>query len=249
MSRTSKIRWRKTDEEELSRIIRNYNSKISRIIKKEPFMETYLPQKLTKKEIKDKIYSRKDFNKEIAKIKRFSKRGSEKVVPNMEVTQYELNEFKIVFRNNEIRKKKELEKLMSENVMKGHEKTLMNRHEMGNIKRFRLKPKKIESTLASIKSKTDFSEFMESLEHELSDFYKEKRKDSFKNNYLKSVREVYGANNELYELIDKMNLDTFVNIAGTDDLYLRIDFIYDPLAKQDKMNTILNTWNKYLSET
>lgn len=250
MSRQHKIRWRKTDEQELNRIIKNYNSKISRIIKKEPYLETYLPSKISKKQIKEDIYSRRDFNREINKLKRFSRKGSESLInkDNLQLTKYEYNEFLIAHRANENRKRLELNKLMNDNIYKGHEKTQMSKHEMGNIKRYNLQPKKLKDTWKGIKNESEFSNFMKKLDKMLSDNQKEKKKELFKENYLKGIENVFGTENVLYRLIKKMNNNTFVSIYEKDDLYLRIDFIYDELQKKEKFNTIYETWKEYLGE-
>lgn len=75
MARKPRIRWRKSDEEELKRVVKNFNAKISRLEKKDPKNKNALPQRITQKEVKDMIITRQDFNREIKSLKRFTQRG------------------------------------------------------------------------------------------------------------------------------------------------------------------------------
>lgn len=75
MARKPRIRWRKSDDEELKRVVKNFNAKISRLEKKDPKNKNALPQRITQKEVKDMIITRQDFNREIKSLKRFTRRG------------------------------------------------------------------------------------------------------------------------------------------------------------------------------
>jgi len=80
MDKQYNIRWKKSDEEELKRVIRNYNAKINRLAKKNPAMKNALPEKILSRdynELKNMIVTRKDFNRELNALKRFSNKGSE----------------------------------------------------------------------------------------------------------------------------------------------------------------------------
>ena len=44
MHKYHKIRWRETDEQELKRVVRNFNAKIRRLEKKNPQIKEYLPK-------------------------------------------------------------------------------------------------------------------------------------------------------------------------------------------------------------
>lgn len=78
--RKNKIRWRKSDRDELNKIVRNFNAKIQRQLKKNPSAIEYLPTKIDKKELMNEIQTRDDYNKTIASLKGFLKRGAEKQV-------------------------------------------------------------------------------------------------------------------------------------------------------------------------
>ena len=85
------IKWRIEDEKELRRVARNFNAKLGREIRKNPQNKNILPQfynenteqfesRITIETIKDLIQTRQDYNRIINMLKRFSKRGAERIV-------------------------------------------------------------------------------------------------------------------------------------------------------------------------
>lgn len=80
MSKYHKINWRESDIEELTRTVKNFNAKISRLSKKNPDIAVALPNKVKVGELKNLITTRQDLKREINALKRFSKRGAEKIV-------------------------------------------------------------------------------------------------------------------------------------------------------------------------
>lgn len=89
------IRYNKELVNEINKTVRNYNAKISRLQKINPSLA--LPEKVTARSIKNISNSRKDLNKTLASLKRFSKRGAEDtiVLPSGDfISNYELGELK-----------------------------------------------------------------------------------------------------------------------------------------------------------
>ena len=89
------IRYNKALNDKISKTVRNYNAKISRLEKKNPYLA--LPDKITATSVKNMSDTRKDLNRELSKLKRFSKRGAENTImlPSGEmVSAYELAELK-----------------------------------------------------------------------------------------------------------------------------------------------------------
>lgn len=101
----SLIRWTKDDKQNLRRVVNNFNNKIKRL---EAQGKSNLPQKVSYKELvglKDlqegeidrQIYSRKELNRTIKSLQRFSKRGAENLVTlksGAKLTNWEYSEFK-----------------------------------------------------------------------------------------------------------------------------------------------------------
>ena len=91
MSKQSKIKWREEDTKELTRVVKNFNAKLNRLIKKNPENSNILPSfyndktktfenKISVEQLKNMISTRQDLNRELNALKRFSKRGAEIIV-------------------------------------------------------------------------------------------------------------------------------------------------------------------------
>lgn len=74
MSKYSTIRWRQSDDAELKRNVKNFNAKISRLEKKYPKLKNVLPERVTVEQMKELIDTRKDFNREMKSLQRFTAR-------------------------------------------------------------------------------------------------------------------------------------------------------------------------------
>ena len=91
MSKQPKIKWREEDTKELTRIVKNFNAKLNRLIKKNPENSNILPSfynektrtfenKISVEQLKNMITTRQDLIRELNSLKRFSKRGAEMIV-------------------------------------------------------------------------------------------------------------------------------------------------------------------------
>ena len=88
------IRYDKKLNQEINRTIRNFNQKISRLEKNE---RELLPPKITKKELKENVYTRAELKRKLAELQRFSRRGAEEIIETstgVRISKYELNELK-----------------------------------------------------------------------------------------------------------------------------------------------------------
>lgn len=88
------IRYDKKLNQEINRIIKNFNQKISRLEKQE---RELLPSKISKKELKQDVYTRNELQRKLKELKRFSARGVEDVITTkggIKLTKYQLNELK-----------------------------------------------------------------------------------------------------------------------------------------------------------
>ena len=88
------IRYDKRLNQEINRTIKNFNQKIARLEKQE---RELLPNKITKRELKDSVYTRTELRRKLKELQRFSNRGAEEVITTsggVRLTKYELNEIK-----------------------------------------------------------------------------------------------------------------------------------------------------------
>ena len=76
MSRKYHIRWQKSDYQDLSKAVRNFNAKISRLEKKYPELKNALPEKMKVGELKQLINTRQDLKREINSLKRFTDKSN-----------------------------------------------------------------------------------------------------------------------------------------------------------------------------
>lgn len=90
MAKYYKIRWTDEDTEELSKAVKNFNAKISRIAKRKPSIKNFLPDKVSVKKLKNLINTRNDLKREINALKRFSRKGAETIIkaPNTSTNAY-----------------------------------------------------------------------------------------------------------------------------------------------------------------
>ena len=89
------IRYNKELVNEINKTVRNYNAKINRLSKINPSLA--LPEKVSARSIKNISDNRKELNRNLEKLKRFSKRGAEDtiILPSGEfVSVYEIKELK-----------------------------------------------------------------------------------------------------------------------------------------------------------
>lgn len=90
------IRYDKKLNQEMNRIIRNFNQKISRLEKQNK--ELLLPNKITKQEIKENVHTRKELLRKLQELKRYSKRDIEKTIildSGVAISKYEYENIKI----------------------------------------------------------------------------------------------------------------------------------------------------------
>ena len=90
----SVIRWTRSDYLKLSYVVRKFNQTISEL---EKLDKNVLPEEFEYTELRDSIYSRRELNRVIKALRRFSKASQQRVVeaPSGEVmTQWELGELK-----------------------------------------------------------------------------------------------------------------------------------------------------------
>ena len=88
------IRYDKKLNQEINRTIKNFNQKIARLEKEE---RELLPSKITKKDLKDNVYTRTELYRKLKELQRFSKRGAEDIIATsggVRLTKYDYQNIK-----------------------------------------------------------------------------------------------------------------------------------------------------------
>lgn len=80
MSKRYNIKWNENDNKELAKSVKNFNAKVKRLEKKYEGQNVILPEKVSVKELKDLVNTRRDLQREMKSLQRFTQRGSEKLV-------------------------------------------------------------------------------------------------------------------------------------------------------------------------
>lgn len=236
MQKRYNIKWRDTDKKELAKAVRKFNAKRTRLIKQVPELEEFLPPKQSTKDIKNAVKTRRDFINALNSLERFMRKGAEKPIVTKEgvkTTEYEKREIEIKVRAINQRRAAELKKA-APSTEKGT---------MGTVRNNNLRPKKYD--IDKIK-KSDWKKFVESVEKQSKDSYNANKYERYKNNFMKGLENAFGEKGrELIDIVEQMNAETLVQMYY-DDPILQIDFIYDPLEMEVKIDTMIDHLTAYL---
>lgn len=236
MQKRYNIKWRESDEKELSKAVRKFNAKRTRLLKQVPELEEFLPPKQSVKALRDSIKTRRDFRNEINSIERFMQKGAEKPIVTAEgvkTTAYEKKELGIKIRAINARRAAE-RKRANVSTEKGT---------MGTIRANNLQPKQVN--IDKIK-KSDWNKFVESVEKQARDSYSQEKYERYKENFIKGLENAFGESGaELVALAEQIDPETLAQMYF-DDPILQIDFIYDPLEMQVKIDAMTEHLQGYL---
>jgi len=232
MPKRYNIRWRDKDLQELRRVVKNFNQKISYHEKNNPQKADFLPSRITTKELKNKIETRQDFQRELASLERFGKRGNTELITNekgVTISKYELNELKNKVRITNIKRTYERKKLNIDTT-KGN---------MGQIQAQNLKPKKFNFMK---KTEKEIEKLKESLENEVQANFKERIMEKYKENYIKAIENYLGEDGEeLKKFIQEMTpQEVYQN--SIENPILSIGFTSEPLPTETIASSALEEW-------
>ena len=229
MSKQYNIKWRVQDEKELRRVARNFNDKLRRLVRANPENKNILPQfynenteqfesRITVETLKGLIQTRQDFNRQLNMLKRFSKRGAERIVeaPDNEYgTKTTLWQRQETARLVGIVNRKRQERLDRLNLIEmansegklGY--TLGEMFGMGLASVNKLKPTK---AFTRSQSQTDLKYKLRSLMDESRKNYHKDRDQLLKDNYIKALTENYNESDisDVISAIRAMDSDLFV---------------------------------------
>ncbi len=184
MPREYNIRWRKADNADLSRTVKIFNAKITRLVNNGISPEI-LPNKISVKEIRKQIRTRREFNRNINSLMRFSRRGAEDAVPlesGHTITKWQKREISIKLSSiNSARTYKR--KIYSEaEALLGGKPLGVARGMMGDVRQENLLPKRLN--INKIKPGEEWFRTMKNLEEQLSSYRNDKL---YKDNYIKAI--------------------------------------------------------------
>lgn len=232
----SPIKWRDKDIKKLQTRVRAFNAKRTRLLKQVPELEDFLPAKQNVKDLKNNIYTRRDFNNTIKRLNRFMAKNATDVIVTKEgvkTTKYQLNEIRIqTQRINQIR---------------GAERRRANvsteRGTMGSVNRMINRDKKVNVNEIP---KEAWESFTTKLNEMSMDYYYQMRSDIYKENYIKALRDNLGSySDDIVDIINTMPSEELVSLYYLEP-ELQLDFAYSPEEEQQKATAILSALINYL---
>ena len=231
------INYTKRLNKELRNVARNFNRKINRL--KASGVSYKLPEKIYVKDIKTTATTRKELRSMINDYKKFTKRGSEKNVKNLEnfdITKWEYNKIKRDVKSNLDYLNKEIDYLSKKEIEIYGKKQNVTIKEMGSSKLRNLERKRdrMEEDFTK-KNIQEFNSFRNSVKGMKKLDY---RRKTFRQNYIKMMEEnVYfykfdkekGSEiyNKLLSMSDDEFLEYFEKDKGLEALLYRYKMVHD----------------------
>ena len=215
MSKQYKIKWTQQDLNELNRVVKNYNSKITRLSKKDPSIKNILPEKVATADLKELIKTRQDLNRELNALKRFSKRGAEMIVDvpntqyNVKITKWQLTEMNrrvgIINRKRNAR----LKAIQEVELKAGGESLGYTQGQLG------MQPAEVNSlspmsAFIPTMTQRDVNMRFKSIRRQVQDEYFSVKDEQARQNFINSIRQNYqimgmqGVPPEIMEVLDKI---------------------------------------------
>lgn len=232
MSKQYKIRWSKSDNQELARVVRNYNAKVKRLaqnpsrLRNETINElnitnetikNALPELTSVKQLKSLINTRQDLKRELNTLKRFTEKGAEELtlVPdtkyNVIVTKWQRKEMGIRTAVINRRRKSRLEKLQQTKLKSRGEDLgyTIGQIGMGRIEEVSLKP--FNAFTHGMQQRDVKYKWSHILKESQSDYF-DKQDYQVRENFLKGLRWNfdYGDVKDLIEHIESMPIHLFL---------------------------------------
>lgn len=230
MPRQSNIKWRTKDRQQLSKVVQQFNAKLTRTLRKHPELKPYLPERLTVQGLKEQIKTRNDFNREVNSAKRFLKKGAEMPYTSesgIKTTEWERREIGIKVGVINRRKARE-RKAADVSTYKGT---------MGSIRENNLLPKKYN--IDKIRP-SDWDKFVKSVEKQVASTYSTEKQSRYKANYIKGVQNIFSPADAqaIISIVSRIPDEEFTQLFY-DDPVLQLDFVYDPLEAHFKAEQVM----------
>lgn len=251
MAKQYKIRWNESDSKQLSKAVKNFNAKVSRLEKKYGHASGIaLPEKVSMKEMKELIGTRRDLNREIKSLQRFTERGAEKLVDvpttenNIKMTKWQKTEMNRRIASINVRRKKRLEEvkdieMTSAGTPLGY---TVSEFGMGQADELSLKPM---NAFTPKMDKYDLQKKYKSIrKHSQLDYFTESDKRLI-DNYIKGLEETYGkdAVADVVKEIRGMDFSTFYKkFKAEPDAFEYASKVMPDVDKQAYLEHIQATW-------
>lgn len=243
MSREYNISWNENQRKKLNSAVRKYNNAIRRAVKSNPVAAEFLPKEVSYSELKNSITTRRALKNTINRLTRITRPDALTLVRQNDgslVTKYERNEFNI------LKSVRERAKSMRAKAIR------IAQPEAGRIGTLTQASLSKDTRKAQSLSAESLRRFIETQEREMNRSNVENARRYF-SNYVSALYNVFGGYDEYDSTIEFIE-ETILRLAKADinELFGALDeapsikYIYDPIARDEKMRVILEYWNKYV---
>lgn len=227
MVRQYNISWSDKDERELKRVVKNFNAKVRRLETKEPFLKDERPEKISYKDIREKVNTRQDLNRYLNRYKRFSRRGAEDIretESGVVTTNWQFREASIMQRA--VTRKRREKRAKVESWQRQESESLFDKPKVDEIK------------------PSGFDKYVRALEKEIASTFDREKKELYLANYISSAFDNLGVYaSDIVSYVQSIPLDKFVEASLTNP-FLSIDFHYTEAEQKEKAEQILSEWQR-----
>ena len=209
---------------EIKKVVNNFNRKITRLEQLERKTDVYIPERISKKEIIQKAGNVKEIKDLLNRYKTFTQKGSEEII-NLN-NQVKVSKYEIKYTENELRKAKK--KIQNEIYNLGNvtiktygknQKVKIKESPTDELYNLKAKQKALKS-LSKIKDTQSFRRLQNYISSEL---YNTRRKESFRKSYIDIFRKTADfyefdkeKTNQVIEKLEKLNYAQFSAIFSSD---------------------------------
>lgn len=221
MSKQPHIRWKQSDNKELAKVVHNFNAKIKRLEKKNPELKEALPEKVSVKQLKNLIQTRKDLNRELRSLKRFSKRGAEEIITygknNITLTKWQKKEMSI--QAGIINRRRTLKRIEYEQteLKRAQENLGYKRIEfgMGPLEKNQFKH---TTPLTWGMSQSELKRKIKSYKKQVQSDWYEKMDEQWRENYITSLEQNFNPHDveDIIEHISNMDISEFTKVMRSE---------------------------------
>lgn len=228
MKKVSKIRWRDSDKEALQKLVNNYNAKIKYWQDKGKIT----PQKITMKDLKRNIYSRRDLKQTLNSYGKYLNRneGQKTVITKSgkEMTEFEYKLTKKLWKKREKWKAERLKRLLNEEVIiDGQDMGYTYSHPYAPQEYIEeLQPQKFIFDEEENITKKRWQSFVRGVEKHMTNNYELIIDENYKNNYLKAMQNA-NIPDEIIKKVKSINANEIVKLLRENYLQTEITYVYD----------------------
>jgi len=211
------MRWSDKDVNEMYRIVKNFNQKVTYHFKNSPKKRGYLPSKVSIKDIKKNVTTRKDFNRILNHYERFSRRGQEEIITTKggtTTTTWRLKEAKTAKRIKNIQSTYQDKKLGVEKPTAG----LMPSQRQ-------IESAKIDINIDELDPK-QFDKYDEMIKKRMKEDYYDQGYETYMENYLKGIDSILRGDEELKEMVEGLDKEDLFKMTVMNPK-LQIRAMYD----------------------